>query len=144
MMASERDFEIVDKRRVHPDEAPRTEPDELVAGQTLETEATNQPEDVEAGELPPLQAEGLIRWCTGMLADGAWAWLGLMPDPMTDTVKRDLPQARMAIDAVRALARVVEEHLPASDHRELHTLMANLQVNFVQQSAKEARGESDQ
>ncbi len=68
----------------------------------------------------------------------AWQKLGLQPDPLTGQTSRDLPQARVAVDAVAALAGVLEPRLDDEDRRQVQNLVRDLRVNYVQK-AEEAK-----
>lgn len=131
-MSDERDFEVVDRRRVSSDAEPEPSgegpaPDEAGGG----------------AELPPFTATGVLQTCVRLLSEGAWSWLGLMPDPITGKVSKDLAQARMGIDAIRAIAGILEPVLEGSERRELQNTVANLQLNFVQQSAMSSKGNGE-
>lgn len=85
---------------------------------------------------PPPDTMELIRWCIGVLAGAAWQNLGLIPNPATKQVERNLDDARLAIDAVAALIEPVKSRMDERTRRELETLLANLRLNFVEQRAK--------
>lgn len=65
----------------------------------------------------------------------AWSKLGLQPDLATGVVHpADLVQAKAAIDAADALAKLIEHELDESDRRTIQNLMRDLRVNYVQRS----------
>jgi hypothetical protein len=131
-MSDERDFEVVENRRVRAGDEPDSS-----------AEAAGAEEADKSGELPPFTATGVLQTCVRLLSEGAWSWLGLMPDPITGKVSRDLAQARMGIDALRAIAGILEPVLEGSERRELQNVVANLQLNFVQQSAMSSKGSGE-
>ncbi len=68
------------------------------------------------------------------MASIAWQKLGLHPDPMTNTIAADLIEAKVAIDIVTYLSEQMESKLDEEDRRELHNLVRNLRLNFVEKS----------
>ena len=84
----------------------------------------------------PLRAPDLVRWCVTLLATSAWQAMGLIPDPATHRVERNLDDARLAIDAAAALLDHLRPRLPDAEQREFETLLTNLRLNFVEQQAK--------
>ena len=49
---------------------------------------------------------------------------------------RDLDQARLAIDSLRALVPQLEGHVPAEVTRDLNAMVANLQLAYAEAAAK--------
>ena len=78
----------------------------------------------------------LLRWIIGVLAGSAWQNLGLVPNPASKKVVRNLEDARLAIDAVASLIEHLKPRVDEKERRDLDTLLANLRLNFVEQSAK--------
>jgi hypothetical protein len=90
----------------------------------------------EPAEQVPLRAPDLVRWCVTLLATSAWQAMGLIPDPSTHRVERNLDDARLAIDAAAALIEHLRPRLPDAEQREFETLLTNLRLNFVEQQTK--------
>jgi hypothetical protein len=84
----------------------------------------------------PLRAQDLARWCVTLLATSAWQAMGLIPDPATHRVERNLDDARLAIDAAAALLQTLRSRLSDAEQREFDTLLTNLRLNFVEQQTK--------
>ena len=78
----------------------------------------------------------LLRWIVGVLAGSAWQNLGLVPNPASKKVVRNLEDARLAIDAVASLIEHLKRRVDEKERRDLDTLLANLRLNFVEQSGK--------
>jgi len=91
-----------------------------------QTEMQDQPADVVE----------LLRWIVGVLAGAAWQNLGLVPNPATKKVERNLDDARLAIDAAAALIEQLKPRVDEKERRDLDTLLANLRLNFVEQKSK--------
>ncbi len=65
----------------------------------------------------------------------AWSKLGLQHDLATGQIQPlDLEQAKAAIDAADALAKIVEPKLDDEDRRTIQNLIRDLRVNYVQRS----------
>lgn len=136
-MEPERPFEIHDKRRFHPDEepskdAPTAEEPEGNVGPVEEAEPASFDEET-ASSLPPMDVYSLLGTTVGLLANSAWAWLGLVPNPFSGQMEKDFAQARVAIDTVAFLVGQLESHVGEEERRELQNLVANLRINYVQQ-----------
>jgi len=83
-----------------------------------------------------LDGPGLLRWCISLLAAHAWQTMGLLPDPRTNKIERNLADARLAIDAAAALADQVKPRLDDPARREMDALLTDLRVNFVEQQSR--------
>jgi hypothetical protein len=134
----EKGFEVVDKRRRSDDQTPE------------QAEASEEPtedefdEDEEGdgdygdpsltGSMPKLAVSDILRMTVGMLNEKAWIHMGLIPDPLSGQIERDLTEARLAIDALADLAKHLEPHTEGAEKRELQVMVSNLRINFVQQS----------
>jgi len=103
-----------------------------------ETPAGRRETDIpqEEAERVPLRAPELLRWCVSLLATSAWQAMGLIPDPATRAVERNLDHARLAIDATASLIEHLRPRVAEAERRELDTLLANLRINFVEQANK--------
>jgi hypothetical protein len=154
-MAEEREYEVVDKRRVSADAPPAADtaadgaPAEEQA--TAESEVAGAPEtgsgpaeagaELDAGmgpegAMPEMDAVGLVSLCISMLHEVAWVKLGLVPSPMTQKIEKDLAQARLAIDCAADLVRQLESQVDPNTRRDLQNLISTLRMNFVQQSQR--------
>lgn len=101
-------------------------------------EAAGAPEG-EAGQAPepepePVDVYGVVQYCMAILNGHAWRWMGLVMDPVTHKIERDLAQARVAIDCMEALFKQVEAGMPGDQARQFRQTLNDLRVNFVRQS----------
>lgn len=87
----------------------------------------------------PLSVYQVIVTMVDQMASIAWQKLGLQPDLMTGQVAEDLTEAKVAIDLTTHLASFVEKDLDDDDKRELHNLITNLRMNYVNK-VKESNG----
>lgn len=135
MQNEEEGFEFVDKRRTTgsadaetptpsgKSEAPREEDVESFEGT-----------GGEGGVHPRLAAADRLLMCIDILHQGAWIAMGLVNDPVTNQVQKDLAEARVLIDATAGLAEHAETYVEEPVKRELRNLVATLRMNFVNQS----------
>jgi len=70
-----------------------------------------------------------------LLAAKAWEGMGLVPNPATKKMQKNLEDARTAIDAYGAILDVVRAQLESGPRREMETLLTTLRLNFVEKSA---------
>jgi len=145
-------FRIVDKRAGKPTEedeqaakqaeSAATEPTaKAPAGETSEAGAESadgaQQAEVEgAADLEPIDVYGVAQYCISILSGHAWQWMGLVANPVTRKIERDLDQARIAIDCVEALFMQVEGTIPDPAARQIRQALNDLRVNFVRQSSQ--------
>jgi uncharacterized protein DUF1844 len=108
------------------------------AGQETPTEEEFQEEEFRPEQLlNPLLAmdvSNVLLMTIGLLADKAWIYLGLVPNPLSQQIEQNLPEARRAIDVVADLAKHLERAATPEEQRELQVLVSNLRANFVKQS----------
>ena len=144
-MSEEKEYEVIDKRRIRPeaesggDSAPEEASEPARGGITEEELRAAMEEAVgEAGEagmgMPELDVPSALRFCVQMLQEIAWMKLGLVASPSSGKIEQDLPQAKVAIDAVGDLATRLNPFADDGERREMQTLLSNLRINFVQKS----------
>ncbi len=91
-----------------------------------------------ADELRKLKVEDVVLNMLVTVSSIGYRRLGLTPETRED---RDLEQARLAIETMRAVTPVLEAFIPAELIRDFNQSVANLQLAYVQ-AAKDA-GEGD-
>jgi len=127
MPEEEASFTFVDKRHAV------AEPEPVIEEPVVEEQGE---EAFDGGAARP-DVYGLLGYCLSLLSAEAWHKLGLLADPQTGQAQADLPQAKVAIDAVGDLAARLEAapeaSVPASMRRELKTLLNDLRLNYVAQ-----------
>lgn len=101
------------------------------SGGSQDPDASNHP-----GAMPRLNVRDRLLMCIDILNQGAWISLGLISDPTTGNLEKDLIQAKNAIDSVAFLANKVELELDEETRRELRNLVRDLHLNFVEQSSR--------
>jgi len=111
-----------------------------------EHEAPEAPEN-EAGEeepdlrqvLLPSDVYTLAQFTISLLGNAAWQHLGLVADPQTGEVKKDLAQAQLSIDIISFLFDKIKHTLEKEQEREVRNLLTNLTMNYVEKS-REGQG----
>ena len=93
----------------------------------------------ESPEPPPMTLADLsvydtLRFSVSLLSQQAWMRLGLQVIPGMAEPVTVLAQARVAIDALEAVVRLLEPDTDDGEKRELHTLLDNLRVNYVRKA----------
>ncbi|MEW6081553.1 MAG: DUF1844 domain-containing protein [Bacillota bacterium] len=97
-------------------------------------EGTDDGQSIQGFPLEALTSNYLVQWFIATLAAKAWESMGLVANPLSQEVKVDLKQARVAIDAVSALAPVIEGDMDAEEASRLKALLRDLRINFVEKS----------
>ncbi len=88
----------------------------------------------EAVPLQALRTHDLLVWMLSILAAKAWQGMGLVANPMTNKVEKNMEEARLAIDAYAATFEVVRVRVEEGPRREMETLLTTLRLNFVEKS----------
>lgn len=136
-------FRVTDRRRVSPEGS--QEPAQTPEAQP---EMTAEPSPPPTAEPPPIDEEkerefvllpipDLVRIFIAELQTRALMHMGLIPNPATRLVAKDLPQARLAIDCVAALIEQLHPMAAPAEREELQHLLTNLRLNFVQHSGEQ-------
>jgi hypothetical protein len=139
-------FRVVDKRQGAASEgggqANGQAADEHPAGAPADTGRRPAAEPAEEGEQAPelesIDVYGVVQYCVALLNGHAWQWMGLVMNPVTKTVERDLTQARVAIDCIEALLKQSQAGMPEAQARQLQQALNDLRINFVRQGAQSA------
>ncbi|RKX70902.1 DUF1844 domain-containing protein [candidate division WOR-3 bacterium] len=79
----------------------------------------------------PIRVKDLLLMTIYSLEGKAWAYLGLISHPETKEPKKDTGEARLAIDAIDAIYKLIEERLSAEEKKDLELRLTNLRLNFV-------------
>jgi len=74
----------------------------------------------------------LFVWFISMLSGKAWEYLGLIMNPETKEINKDLKKAKIAIDTVAFLYDQVKDDLNPEDFKRIENLLANLRMNYVE------------
>jgi hypothetical protein len=82
----------------------------------------------------PISVYDFLVVMTDQLASIAWQKLGLQPDPLTGQVHKNLEEAKVAIDLTSHIASFVQPRLDEEDQRQMHNLIRDLRINYVEKT----------
>ena len=85
----------------------------------------------------PISVYDVVIAMVDQMAALSWQKLGLQPDMLTGQIAPNLEEAKVAIDLTTHLSTFVEPRLDEDDKRELHNLIRNLRLNYVQKAKGE-------
>jgi hypothetical protein len=103
-------------------------------GSPATADGTAGMEDANTGELPDVYS--VLALFLSELRNLAWLRMGLVANPGTGQIERDMDQAKVAIDTVAFLAQQIEPYVPAQERLPLRALVSDLQMNFVEQTKR--------
>jgi hypothetical protein len=132
-------FTFRDRRRMSAEEAtlapipaPVSEPEPELLTQDPEMEGYDEAE--ESNEIPDVRS--VLALFMGELRNLAWLRMGLVANPMTGQIEKDLAQAKIAIDTVSFLADQLDPHVAPEERLPLKAMVSDLRLNFVEQSKR--------
>ena len=99
-----------------------------------EGEAAREKAGHRAVPIVALPTVDLLMSVLNLLAAKAWEGMGLVPNPATNQIQKDMGEARLAIDAYAAILDMVRSHVEDQPRRDLETLLMTLRINFVEKS----------
>ena len=140
----EEGFTFRDRRRLSTEEAPPAsvsaplpaaapEPEPLSLD-TTEGDSDSEGDDEESSEIPDVRS--VLALFMGELRNLAWLRMGLVANPMTGEIEKDLAQAQLAINTVGFLADQLEPHVAPEERLPLKAMVSDLRLNFVEQSKR--------
>ena len=100
-------------------------------------DVVDTPEMDEAGQqqMPEMRTEDVLRYSISLFNELAWVKMGIRANPGNGETTADLAQAKLAIDAIAALAQLTEGRFEAHEVRDIKNLVSSLQMNFVQRKS---------
>ena len=116
---TEKDEEIKEKK------AQKEEKEETK--EEVKEEEKKKEEHLKEPDLPVL-----FVWFISMLSGKAWEYLGLIMNPDTKEINKDLRKAKIAIDTVAFLYDQIKDDLNTEDFKRIENLLANLRMNYVE------------
>jgi hypothetical protein len=105
----------------------KTEKDEEIKekkAQEEEKEETKEKAKEEHFKEPDLPV--LFVWFISMLSGKSWEYLGLIMNPETKEMNKNLKKAKIAIDTVAFLYDQIKDDLSPEDFKRIENLLANL------------------
>ncbi len=79
----------------------------------------------------PVPVKDILFMTILSLEGKAWAYLGLVSHPETQKPKKDMNEAKLAIDAIDALFKIIEPSLSVEEKKDIQVRLANLRLNFA-------------
>jgi hypothetical protein len=124
-------------------QSPPGEPPQAAAQPGAAQDAEAQAGEAEQGAqqipltalLASVPARELLATFCHVLAAKAWEGMGLVANPMSNKVEKNLEDARVAIDAYAAVLEVLRVRLEAGPRQEMENVLTMLRVNFVDKSS---------
>lgn len=74
----------------------------------------------------------LFIWFISLLSGKAWEYLGLIMNPETKQLNKDLKKAKISIDTIAFLFEQIKDSLSREDLNRIEALLANLRMNYVE------------
>jgi hypothetical protein len=97
-----------------------------VKKENIKGEEKKQGEHFKEPDLPTL-----FVWFISMLSGKAWQYLGLIMDPESKKINKDLKKAKISIDTINFLFEKIKDDLNKEDYKRIDSLIANLKMNYV-------------
>lgn len=122
------------------EETPRRDagPDDTAAAESGSESSSTAGHDAgrQAVPLEAVSTRELLVWMLGVLGAKAWQGLGLVPNPGSGKIEKDLGDAKIAIDAFSGLLEAMRPQLEGQALRDTETLLTTLRLNFVEKSSE--------
>jgi hypothetical protein len=99
--------------------------------QTENTESDSAPQMVDISALPLWQ---IISLFLSILDKVAWQKMGLVVNPASQEIEKDLEQARAAIDSYDYLLSQLGSHVEQETRQVLEARLTDLKLNFASQA----------
>jgi len=96
----------------------------------IKEEAKEEEKQEESLKEPDLAT--LFIWFISMLSGKAWEYLGLIMNPETKEINKDLKKAKIVIDTIAFLFYQIKDALNKEDFNRIESLLANLRMNYVE------------
>lgn len=130
MEDQDKSYEVNDKRRVSADE---TVIDEGVESEESAAEETPQAEG--GFPMPDIDVYMILGFTVRSLEEKAWECMGLRLAPGAKELKKDMAQAKLAVDTITFLMDKLHPHMNEDERKSGRALVSDLQINFVRHSS---------
>lgn len=101
--------------------------------QETKTESDSKQETENQEPLPPIDVNAFVEMMIQQLGECAWAKMGLVPDPLSGKIEKDMQQAKIAIDCAASLMETIKPTVSDDQKREYSVMLSNLRMNYVRQ-----------
>lgn len=79
----------------------------------------------------PIKIKDYVYLTLLSLEGKAWAYMDFVVHPETQKHKKDINEAKLAIDTIDVLFKTIEDQLSAEQKKDLQTRLTNLRLNFA-------------
>lgn len=111
-----------------PDDEKKPDSSDKIPDEPVTEEKGREPVGV---DISALDTYTTLKLFLSILADQAWRKMGLIADPRTNKVEKDMNQAKTAIDCFQFMLKQLEAHLTEDEKNKLNNVLSDLQINFV-------------
>ncbi len=133
MEDQEKSYEVNDKRRVSAEDAVS---EEAVEQEEQITEETQQAEQADGGfPMPDIDVYMILGFTIRSLEEKAWETMGIRLAPGAKELKKDLVQAKLAVDTITFLVDKLNSQMDEDEKKAAKAMVSNLQINFVRHSS---------
>lgn len=94
-----------------------------------ETKKTNNEEQ----KTPEINLYNELQFLAMGLSQMAWQLMGLQLGPGQKEIKKDMEQAKLAIDTVVFLVDKISDKIDEKQKKDFQNIISDLQINFVKQ-----------
>lgn len=138
MMDQEKDrgFKVTDKRSAFQEEsasAPKEEASQTTEPGPSEEPQRNQENQTGQSSAPPLPEANLLTLIFSLYTHVQIS-LGLVPDPMTQQVHKDLAQAKYNIDLLGVLKEKTQGNLTQEEEQALEQMLYEIRMTYIEVS----------
>jgi len=113
---------------------PEEPPEEPSAEEELEKaaeDAGEQTAEKVAQTVFDIGIEGFIQYNLGVVLQFAYVYMGLVANPSTGLVTKELERAKLSVDVFEMLVDKIKDKLPVRDREELIRAVKDLKLNFI-------------
>lgn len=97
--------------------------------ETKDTQQQDKPQLLEK----PIEIKEFVYMMVLSLEGKAWAFLDKVAHPETQKHHKDMDEAKVAIDAIDALYKIIEPRLQPDERKDIQGRLTNLRLNFVKE-----------
>jgi len=127
-------YRVTDRRRVGREESPDAAQVNESEGALDSHASGGEPAAGPAEEARIVTLQDLVRFFIAELHARAWVHMGLVVDPVTKQLGKDLPQAQLAIDCAASMIQHLTPFLEHAERDHLEGMLADLRINYVRHS----------
>ncbi len=128
------EFRVTDRRGASREASGEASETRESAGTTESTRAGPRTDEAPAADIRAIPVADLVRIFIGELHARAWVHMGVVVNPATSELAKDLPQARLAIDCIASLSEHLLPFASEAERAELDRMVADLRMNYVRQA----------